>query len=42
MNTSESLGKNEIPITFKGFAQTYEYPSLVPLEKWHSRAILMD
>lgn len=33
MNKYESQDKNEIPITFKGFSNTYEYPSLCALRK---------
>lgn len=33
MNRPEYLEKNEIPITFKGFSKTYEYPSLCALRK---------
>ena len=33
MNRSESTEKNEIPITFKGFSKTHEYPSVGALRK---------
>lgn len=33
MNDSESLHKNDIPITFKGFDKSYDYPSLGSLRK---------
>ena len=33
MHEIESPEKNEIPITFKGFSKTYEYPSLCALRK---------
>jgi hypothetical protein len=33
MHRSESLEKNEIPVTFKGFSKVYEYPSLCALRK---------
>jgi hypothetical protein len=33
MHRSESLEKIEIPVTFKGFSKTYEYPSLCALRK---------
>lgn len=33
MNSSESLEKQDIPITFKGFSKIYEYPSLGALRK---------
>jgi hypothetical protein len=33
MNKPESSEKTEIPITFKGFSKTYDYPSLGALRK---------
>ena len=33
MNNSESFHKNDIPVTFKGFHENYEYPSLGALRK---------
>jgi hypothetical protein len=33
MNRLESQQTNEIPITFKGFSKTYDYPSLGALRK---------
>lgn len=33
MNRTESHEMNDIPVTFKGFSKTYEYPSLCALRK---------
>ena len=33
MDKSEPIENNEIPVTFKGFSKTYEYPSLCALRK---------
>ncbi len=33
MNRSESIERNEIPVTFKGFGKSYEYPTLGSLRK---------
>jgi hypothetical protein len=33
MNNSESLDKRDIPVTFKGFGKSYEYPTLGALRK---------
>ncbi|MGE0631268.1 MAG: hypothetical protein AB7H48_00805 [Parachlamydiales bacterium] len=33
MNKSEFSGNNDIPITFKGFHKSYEYPSSGALRK---------
>ena len=33
MNRLESIEKNDIPVTFKGFGKSYEYPTLGALRK---------
>ena len=38
MNIPESLQTNDIPLTFKGFHKTYEYPSPGALRKMASQS----